>query len=106
MLHELEHMLKQLKETEWKLHRDVFEEGEIQKEIQEINNFPELLHDVHQKLSTLREAEPHELAKILTTLIDIYQSLCSCTNNIELTRELVSQLRTCLTQSKAGEHDA
>jgi len=106
MLHELENILERLKKTEQMLHHNIYKEGEIQEQINEIYDFPELLSDVHQKLSILQQPTPQELAKILKTLISLNYALSGCINHIELTRELVNKLRKHFNKSKLGRHDA
>jgi len=101
MLHELEQILQQLKKIEQQLPRAVFEENEIQEEMREIDDFPELIDYIHQKLSILQEIDCQEIPKILKTVIDLHATLCSCSTNIELVQEKVIKLRGFYAKRKA-----
>ena len=105
MLPELESTLKALKKIDVKIEKNIFDKDEIQKEIAEISDFPELLDDIHHKISTLQQANAHELAKILETVMDIYTTLGSCVNNIGLTQDLIRKSKAHLSKEKLSKTD-
>jgi len=101
MLHELESILKQVKDIEQKLKTQAFERNEIQKTLDSIQDHSKSLHDLYQKLSELQQTPAHETAKILKIVINLHTNLFYFIDNIELVQDLLRKLRTQLTKEKS-----
>jgi len=100
MLHELEHLLHVLHTIDANTKEDIFEQGEIQSEFKEIDDFPELLHGIHNNILLLQQEEKHNTRAIWKTAFRIDWALGSCTSNIKLVRDKVGKARAYYAKRK------
>ena len=71
MLQELERVLYALYTIDTQTKEDIFKNEEIRKELKEIDDFPELLHEIHNNITLLYHEDIHNISNILKIVIEI-----------------------------------
>ena len=100
MSHKLECILHVLNAIDTQTEENIFEKDEIQDELKEIDDHPELLHTIHHSIILLQNEEIHNAHKIWKTAFKIDWTLGSCINNIGLVRDKVVKAREYYTKRK------
>jgi len=101
MIHELENVLHVLK----KINRpkNILDENVIEEEIDYIDDFPELLDDIHQNIVFLQNKDIGEFSHMLKKLTQIYTKLGRCIDNIKTAQDLIKQIRTYYYEKKINK---
>ena len=103
MLHELENILYALNIIDAQTEADIFQKDEIQKQLKEIDDFPELLHTIHYNVTLLRHEDIYNISNILKIVLKIDWQVCSCISNIEAVRKRVTKVKEYYAQRKNKE---